>query len=117
MEIIKINGKVLPGTIATYKGTIIDVDGDGAGTTESGVTIRDIRRRNKNKIMLKLDRLTLKQFTEVMTAINAPRFEVEFFLGSWHKIIAYAGDKSWEGIKVQSEEDNRWRLDVNLIEY
>ena len=117
MNVIKINGISLPGNIVTYKGTMIDVDGSGAGTTETGVTIRDVRRRNKNKIMLKLDGLTLKEFADIMSAINSPSFTVTFFCGSYKTITFYAGDKNWEGYKVVSENESRWRLEVNLIEY
>lgn len=117
MSVIKINGMALPGNITTYKGTIIDVDGSGAGTTETGVTIRDVRRRNKNKIMLKLDGLTLKEFADIMSAIDAPSFSVTFFCGSYKTITCYAGDKNWEGYKVVSENASRWRLEVNLIEF
>lgn len=117
MDIIKINGKVIPGTISGYKGTMIDVDGDGTGTTENGVTIRDIRRRGKSKITLKLDGLTQEVFTEIMTALNSDRIEVEFFCGYYRTMTAYAGDKNWELIKAANENDSRWRLEVNLIEY
>ena len=33
------------GNIASYKGQLIDIDGDGAGTSEDGHTIRDIHRQ------------------------------------------------------------------------
>lgn len=117
MVIIKVNDKELPGTIVSYKGTLIDVDGDGTGTSEEGTTIRDIRRRNKSKLMLKFDGLTCKEFTEIMTAIDAAEFQVTYFCGNYRKITAYAGDKNWEAIKVQSSSESRWKLDVNLIEY
>ena len=117
MDVIKINGKALPGAVVSYKGTMIDVDGDGTGTTESGVTVRDIRRRDKSKIMLKLDGLTLDEFTEIMSALKADRFTVTYFCGYYRTMTAYAGDKNWELIKANNEKDNRWKLDVNLIEY
>lgn len=117
MNIIKINGKVIPGTIAGYKGTMIDVDGDGTGTTENGVTIRDIRRRGKSKITLKLDGLTQEAFTEIMTELNSDRIEVEFFCGYYRTMTAYAGDKNWEIIKATNEHNGLWKLEVNLIEY
>ncbi len=117
MNVIKINGTVLPGTITTYKGTIIDVDGKGAGTTETGKTIRDVLRRNRDKIMLKLDGLTLEEFTEVMDMINAPSVEVTFFRGTYITITAYVGDRNWEGYKVTSETESRWRLEFSLIEF
>lgn len=117
MDIIKINGQPFSGAVTSYKGTMIDVDGDGAGTSEDGYTIRDVRRRNKSKIMLKLDGLTLSEFTAVMNAINAVQFEVMFFCGNYRTITAYAGDKNWELIKATNENDNRWRLEVSIIEY
>lgn len=117
MDLIKINGREFPGTITSYKGTMIDVDGDGTGTTESGYTIRDVRRRNKSKIMLKLENLTRSEFTEVMTALDAAKLEVTYFCGYNRTITAYAGDKNWELIKAKDEKDSRWKVDVNLIEY
>lgn len=117
MDLIKINGKAFPGTVTGYKGTMIDVDGDGTGTTESGYTIRDVRRRNKSKIMLKLENLTQSEFTEVMTAIDAVKFEVTYFCGYYRTVTVYAGDKNWELIKAKDTKDSRWKLDVNLIEY
>lgn len=117
MDIIKINGKALPGTIVSYKGLMIDVDGDGAGTTEDGITIRDVRRRNKSKLTLKLDGLTKDEFTAIMAAIDAPKFEVTFFYGRYRTMTAYAGDKDWELIKAKDTNDNRWKLNFSLIEY
>lgn len=117
MDILKINDTSFPGKIASIKGQIIDVDGDGAGTTEDGYTIRDVRRRNKNKIMVKFDGLTLEEFTTIMEVLNAASFEVTFFCGSYRTITAYAGDKNWEMMKCKNEEISRWRLDVNIIEY
>lgn len=117
MDVLKINDMAFPKRIASIKGQIIDVDGDGAGTTEDGYTIRDVRRRNKNKIMVKFDGLTLEEFTAIMEALDATSFKVTFFCGSYRTITAYAGDKNWEMIKCPNEEDNRWRLDVNIIEY
>lgn len=116
MDIVKINGKVFPGTIAGYKGTMIDVDGDGTGTTENGVTIRDILRRDKSKISLKLDGLTQEVFSEIMTMLRSDSIEVEFFCGYYNTMTAHAGDKNWELIAA-NENDSRWRLEVNLIEY
>lgn len=117
MDVIKINSKALPGVLVSYKGTLIDVDGSGAGTTEDGYTIRDVRRRNKCKLMLKFDNLTLAEFSEIMNAIDAPSFNVTYFCGTYRTITVYAGDRNWEAVKVQSTKDSRWRLDVNLIEY
>ncbi len=114
------NGKkvaVGEGNITTYKGQIIDVDGDGTGTTEDGYTVRDIRRRNKVKIMVKFDGLTHKEYTDLMAAIDQPEFQLTYFEGTFKTITAYAGDKNFELIKAHNEKDNRWRLDVNFIEY
>lgn len=117
MDIIKIGGRVYSGAVTSYKGTRINVDGDGTGTTESGYTIRDIRREGKNKIMLKLDRLTQEEFSALMTALKPARIEVEFFCGEFRTMTAYAGDINWELIKAKNENDNRWRLETSLIEY
>lgn len=117
LDILKINGEVVPGKIVSYKGQMIDVDGDGAGTTEDGYTIRDVRRRNKNKIMVKFDGLTLEAFSAIMAALDSASFEVTFFCGSYRTITAYAGDKNWEMIHSHNEEVGLWRLDVNIIEY
>ncbi|MDE6728027.1 MAG: hypothetical protein K2J80_08835 [Oscillospiraceae bacterium] len=117
MDIIKINGKAFSGAIVSYKGKMIDVDGDGTGETENGVTIRDIRRRGKSKIMLKLDKLTQEEFSAIMTALKLDRIEVEFFCGYYQTMTAYSGDKNWELIKAKDEKDSRWRLEVSLIEY
>lgn len=116
MEVIKIKNEALPGTLVTYKGTVIDVDGKGAGSTENGKTIRDVRRRNRNKIMLKFEGLTLDEFSEIMEMIDAPTFEVTFFRGKYITITAYAGDKNWEGTKVTSPTESRWKLEFNIIE-
>lgn len=122
MVLLKVmsNGKSVAigdGNIASYKGQIIDVDGDGSGTTEDGYTVRDIRRRNKVKLMVKFDGLTLKEYTDLMAAIDQPEFQLTYFEGTFKTITAYAGDKNFELIKAPNEKDNRWRLDVNFIEY
>lgn len=117
MDILKINDKVVPGKIVSYKGQMIDVDGDGAGTTEDGYTIRDVRRRNKSKIMVKFDGLPLEDFSAIMEALNSTSFEVTFFCGGYRTITAHAGDKNWEMIHSHNEEVSLWKLDVNIIEY
>lgn len=117
MTIIKINGQAFSGAVTSYKGTRINVDGDGTGTTESGYTIRDIRRQGKNKIMLKLDGLTQEEFSAIMTALKPARIEVEFFCGDFQTMTAYSGDINWELIKAPNENDNRWRIETSLIEY
>lgn len=117
LDVLKINGIVVPGKIVSYKGQMIDVDGDGAGTTEDGYTIRDVRRRNKSKIMVKFDGLPLEDFSAIMEALNSTSFEVTFFCGSYRTITAYAGDKNWEMIHGYNEEVSLWKLDVNIIEY
>ena len=65
---IKVGEELVPLThITSYKVQEIDVDGDGAGTTEDGTTIRDVRRRNKSKITLKLEGLSLEEYKKVKT--------------------------------------------------
>lgn len=103
--------------IASYKGQIIDVDGDGTGTTEDGYTVRDIRRRNKVKLMVKFEGLHLDEYTALMAAIDQPEFQLTYFEGTFKTITAYAGDKNFELIKARNGSDNRWKLDVNFIEY
>lgn len=117
MEILKINGKSYPGKITSYKVKLIDVDGDGTGTTESGRTVRDIRLRDKAKISVKYELLTNKEFSEIMEALKADEFEVEYFDGGYKTITAYAGDRDYELIKAADEEDCRWKLETSLIEY
>lgn len=117
MDILKLNDKVVPGIIVSYKGQMIDVDGEGTGMTEDGYTIRDVRRRNKCKIMIKFDGLTLEEFSAIMEALDSTSFEVTLFCGSYRTITAYAGDKNWEMIKSHNEEVSLWKLDVNIIEY
>ena len=116
MDLIRINGKAFPGTLVGYKGKLIDVNGDGAGETENGVTILDVRRRNKGKVMLKFDSLTLEEFSEIMEMINASTFEVRYFCGFYIDITAYAGDKDWELIHASSRSDSRWKLEFSIIE-
>lgn len=105
------------GNIASYKGQLIDIDGDGAGTTEDGYTIRDIRRRGKAKLMLRFDNLTTEKFTALMNAISRDKFQLTFFCGEFKTISAHAGDRNFELIKAVDETNGRWRLDVNFIEY
>lgn len=116
MNMIFINGEPLPGKLVGYKGTLIDVDGKEAGTTEDGYTIRDVRRRNKGKIFLKFDGLTREQFSAIMAAIDESSFTVKYFCGFYRTITAYAGDKNWELIKSSAKGETRWRLDFNIIE-
>ena len=103
--------------IASYKVLLIDIDGDGAGTTEDGTTVRDIRRRNKAKINVRLDGMTLEEFTAVMQAIDHDSFECEYFRGEFSTITAHTGDRNIELIKAANETDSRWRLDLSIIEY
>lgn len=115
---VKVGEELVPLThITSYKVREIDVDGDGAGTSEDGTTIRDVRRRNKSKITLKLEGLTLEEYTKVKTAIDAAKFEVTFFAGTWRTIAAYAGDRDSELTKAKGELESRWRLDFSIIEY
>lgn len=117
MEILKINGKAYPGKITSYKGTRIDVDGDGAGTTESGYTVRDVRRRNKAKLMVKFENLSQEEFSNLMAAVEADEIKVEYFCGKYQTITAYAGDRNWELIHADDEKNNLWRLETSFIEY
>lgn len=105
------------GNITSYRGQLIDIDGSGAGTSENGYTIRDVRRRNKAKLMVKFDGLTQNEFTAIMAAINSDKFELTYFCGTFCTITAHAGDRNFELIKARSSEDSRWRLEVNFIEY
>lgn len=105
------------GNIASYKGQLIDIDGSGAGTSENGYTIRDVRRRNKAKLMVKFDGLTKDKFAAIMEAIDSDSFELTYFCGTFRTITVHAGDRNYELIKARDETDSRWRLEVNFIEY
>lgn len=105
------------GKIASYKGQLIDIDGSGAGTSENGYTIRDVRRRNKAKLMIRFDGLTLEEYSAIMEAIDSDSFELTFFCGTFRTITAHAGDRNYELIKARDEKDSRWRLEVDFIEY
>lgn len=105
------------GNIVSYKGQIFDVNGDGAGISEDGYTIRDIRRRDKSKLTLRFDNLTTEEFTRLMRAISRNKFQLTYFCGEYKTITAHTGDRNFELIKAKSEDDGRWRLDVNFIEY
>lgn len=105
------------GNIGSYKGQLIDIDGDGAGTTEDGYTIRDIRRRGKAKLMLKFEGLTTVEFKTLMNAISRDEFQLTYFCGEFKTITAHAGDKNFELIKATKESDSRWNLTVDFIEY
>lgn len=105
------------GNITSYRGQLIDIDGSGAGTSENGYTIRDVRRRNKAKLMVKFEGLTMNEFAAIMAAINSDKFELTYFCGTYVTITAHAGDRNFELVKARNEEDSRWRLDVNFIEY
>lgn len=117
MEILKINGKVYPGKLKKYKGTLIDVDGDGTGTTESGYTVRDIRREDKAKISVTYENLTLEEFSSIMAVLKTKEFKVEYFCGEWRTITAYPGDRNWELVKAHDESESLWKLETSLIEY
>ena len=105
------------GNITSYKGLVIDIDGDGAGTSEDGYTIRDVRRRNKHKIMVKFEGLTRKKYTALRKAIDSEAFDLKFLDGEFKTITVYAGDRNFELIKAIKEEDSRWNLTVDFIEY
>ena len=105
------------GSITSYKVQLIDVDGDGTGTSENGYTIRDVRRRNRAKIIVKFDGLTLEEFASIMAAIDSERFDLTYFAGGYKTITVYAGDRNFELIKANGEQDSRWRLDTSFIEY
>jgi len=79
-------------------------------------TILDVRRRNRVKLMVKFDGLTLKEYTDLMAAIDQPEFRLTYFDGTFKTITVYAGDRNFELIKANNETDSRWRLDVNFIE-
>lgn len=105
------------GRITSYKVQLIDIDGSGTGTSENGYTIRDVRRRNRAKIMVKFDGLTLEEFASIMAAINSEKFDLTYFDGVYKTITVYAGDRNFELIKANGERDSRWRLDTSFIEY
>ncbi len=117
---VKNGDKQIPigeGNIESYRGQLIDIDGSGAGTSENGYTIRDVRRRNKAKLMVKFNGLTKDEFAAIMEAIDSDRFELTYFCGTFRTITVHAGDRNYELIKARSDEDSRWRLDVDFIEY
>lgn len=105
------------GNITSYKGQLIDIDGKGAGTSENGYTLRDIRRRNKAKLTVKFEGLTQEEFSHLMSAIDSDRFELTYFCGTYKTITVHPGDRNFELIKAPSPSDSRWRLDVSFIEY
>lgn len=105
------------GNIASYKGQVIDVDGDGAGTTEDGYTVRDVRRRNRYKIMVKFEGLTWKEYTALRKAIDSEGFQLKFFDGEFKIITVYAGDRNFELVKATDENKSLWNLTVDFIEY
>lgn len=105
------------GNITSYKGQIIDIDGDGAGTSEDGRTIRDIRRRNKHKIMVKFEGLTQQKYAALRNAIDRDEFQLKFLDGEFKTITVHAGDRNFELVKAVKEEDSRWNLTVDFIEY
>ncbi|MDE7362828.1 MAG: hypothetical protein K2N38_12945, partial [Oscillospiraceae bacterium] len=95
----------------------IDIDGDGAGTTEDGYTIRDIRRRGKAKLTVRFENLTTPKFTALMKAISNDEFKLTCFIGEYKTITVHSGDKNFELVKAKNEAVGLWRLDVNFIEY
>lgn len=103
--------------ITSYKGQLIDIDGDGAGTSEDGVTIRDIRRRNKGKLTVKFEGLSQSEFAEIMTAIDSESFELTYFCGTFKTMTAHAGDRNYELIKAVGTQTSLWNLDVSFVEY
>lgn len=105
------------GNITQYKGTLIDIDGDGAGTTEDGYTIRDVRRRGKAKLTVRFEGLTTSEFKSLMSVISLDEFQLTYFIGEYKTITVHAGDKNFELIKASGEMVGLWRLDVNFIEY
>lgn len=105
------------GNISQYKGQLIDIDGDGAGTTEDGYTIRDIRRRGKAKLTVRFENLTTPEFTALMKAISNDEFKLTCFIGEYKTITVHSGDKNFELVKAKNEAVGLWRLDVNFIEY
>ena len=105
------------GNITSYKGQVIDIDGEGAGTSEDGYTIRDIRRRNKYKLMVKFEGLTRQEYTALRKAIDSEKFELKFLDGEFLTKTVHAGDRNFELIKAIKEEDSRWNLTVDFIEY
>lgn len=105
------------GNVASYRGQLIDIDGSGAGTSENGYTIRDVRRRNKAKLMVKFDKLPQEKFSAIMEAIDSDKFELTYFCGTFRTITVHVGDRNFELIKANNSEDSRWSLDVNFIEY
>lgn len=115
---IKVNDEYKPlKHIASYKVQLIDIDGDGAGTSEDGYTIRDVRRRNKAKITVRFDGLTLQEFTELSTYIDSESFDITYFRGKHIEATVHAGDRNIELIKAINDEDSRWRVDTSFIEY
>lgn len=105
------------GNITSYKGQVVDIDGDGAGTSEDGYTIRDVRRRNKHRIMVRFEGLTRQKYTALRKAIDSEEFQLKFLDGEFKTITVYAGDRDFELIKAIKEEDSRWNLTVDFIEY
>ena len=113
---IKVGEELKPITrITQYKVQLIDLDGDGAGTSEDGYTIRDVRRRNKAKITVKLDNFT--EFTNFMSYIDFETFELTYFAGTFKTITAHCGDRDIELVKAPRETKNLWNISLSFIEY
>lgn len=108
------DGEPIPigcGNIAQYKGQLIDIDGDGAGTTEDGTTIRDIRRRGKAKLMVRFENLTTPEFTELMKAISRDEFPLTYFIGEYKTIKAFLN------VLIYSIAKNIYCLINNIMVY
>lgn len=103
--------------ITQYKVQLIDLDGDGAGTSEDGYTIRDVRRRNKAKITVKLENLNFTEFTNFMSYIDNESFELTYFAGTFKTITAHCGDRDIELVKAPRENENLWNVSLSFIEY
>lgn len=115
---IKVGEEFMPiAHITQYKVQMIDLDGDGAGTSEDGYTIRDVRRRNKAKITVKLEKLNFTEFTNFMSYIDFETFEITYFAGAFKTITAHCGDRDIELLKAIREDENLWNISLSFIEY
>ncbi len=115
---IKVGEELKPLTkITSYKVKLIDLDGDGAGTSEDGYTVRDVIRRNKAKITVRFEGLSQEQFGEIMSYIDRESFEIIYFAGSYKTMTAHTGDRDFELIAAASDTVSLWRLDVSFIEF
>lgn len=117
MNIISFNGYV-PNheNITEYTVNLSDLDGEGAGRSETGYMNRDRIRAGLYKIQLGTTNLKDKDVTDILAAISPESVPTSFYFGRQVNANMYSGDRNLSLKSIDSDGTCYWDVSFNLVE-